>query len=60
MTVKVTERDDSHMSHEGLAAGIRIWDVHQQNLLVGMFHNEHDAHNYKAELEHLERQREQA
>ncbi len=40
MTVKVTERDDSHKSHEGVAAGIRIWDVHQQDLLVGMFHSE--------------------
>ncbi|MHC8410128.1 hypothetical protein ACYZTR_08145 [Pseudomonas sp. Hz4] len=40
MTVKVTERDDSHMSHEGVAAGIRIWDVHQQDMLVGMFHSE--------------------
>ncbi|EIK98336.1 hypothetical protein PMM47T1_03694 [Pseudomonas sp. M47T1] len=57
MTVKVTERDDSHMSHEGLAAGIRIWDVYQQDLLVGMFHNENDAHSYKAELENLEAQR---
>ncbi|WP_339452299.1 hypothetical protein [Pseudomonas sp. EA_5y_Pfl2_R50] len=57
MTVKVTERDDSHMSHEGVAAGIRIWDVHQQDLLVGMFHNETDAQNYKAELEVLEQQR---
>ncbi|KAI2684720.1 MULTISPECIES: hypothetical protein [unclassified Pseudomonas] len=59
MTVKVTERDDSHMSHEGVAAGIRIWDVHQQDLLVGMFHSETDAHNYKCELETLEQQREQ-
>jgi hypothetical protein len=58
MTVKVTERDDSHKSHEGVAAGIRIWDVHQQDLLVGMFHNEIDAHNYKFELELQERQRE--
>ncbi|EJM17939.1 MULTISPECIES: hypothetical protein [Gammaproteobacteria] len=58
MTVKVTERDDSHMSHEGIAAGIRIWDVHQQNLLVGMFHSETEAHQYKAELETLEQQRE--
>ena len=47
MTVKVTERDDAHMSHEALAHGIHIWDVHQQDLLVGMFHNECDAHNYK-------------
>ncbi|MCW8275601.1 hypothetical protein IMF27_07715 [Pseudomonas sp. PCH199] len=58
MTVKVTERDDSHKSHEVVAAGIRIWDVHQQDLLVGMFHCEIDAHNYKAELEALEQQRE--
>ncbi|WP_223484380.1 hypothetical protein [Pseudomonas sp. A-RE-19] len=58
MTVKVTERDDSHMSHEGIAAGIRIWDVHQQDMLVGMFHSETEAHQYKAELEILEQQRE--
>ncbi|AZC20025.1 MULTISPECIES: hypothetical protein [Pseudomonas] len=57
MTVKVTERDDSHMSHEGVAAGIRIWDVHQQDMLVGMFHSESEAHSYKAELEKLEQQR---
>jgi hypothetical protein len=59
MTVKVTERDESHMSHEGVAAGVRIWDVHQQDLLVGMFHNESDAQSYKAELESRERQRPQ-
>ena len=57
MTVKVTERDDSHKSHEVVANGIRIWDVHQQDLLVGMFHSETDAHNYKAELETLEQKR---
>jgi hypothetical protein len=60
MTVKVTERDDSHKSHEGVAAGIRIWDVHQQDLLVGMFHSEADAQHYRDELERLERQRELA
>ena len=60
MTVKVTERDDSLKSHEGVAAGIRIWDVHQQDLLVGMFHSEADAQNYRAELEMLERKRELA
>ena len=42
---------------EGLAAGVRIWDVHQQGQLVGMFHNEHEAHQYRAELEVLESQR---
>jgi hypothetical protein len=59
MTVKVTERDDAHMSHEGVAAGVRIWDVYQQDLLVGMFHDENDAQKYKAELEILESQRAQ-
>ncbi|WP_313059622.1 hypothetical protein [Pseudomonas rhodesiae] len=57
MTVKVTERDDAHMSHEALGHGIHIWDVHQQVLLVGMFHNESDAQNYKNELEMLEMRR---
>ncbi|MDD0974535.1 hypothetical protein [Pseudomonas fontis] len=59
MTVKVTERDDSKMSYEGLAAGVRIWDVHQQDQLVGMFHQEHEAHNYRMELEYLESQQAQ-
>lgn len=54
MTVKVTERDENKMSYESLAAGMRIWDVHQQNELVGMFHNEHEAHSYRIELEFLE------
>ncbi|MER2298854.1 MULTISPECIES: hypothetical protein [Pseudomonas] len=57
MTVQVTERDESKMSHEGLAAGVRIWDVHQQGQLVGMFHDEQQAHQYRAELEDLEKQR---
>jgi len=60
MTVKVTERDDAHMSHEGVAAGVRIWDVYQQDLLVGMFHDENDAQKYKTELEILESQRAQS
>ena len=57
MTVKVTERDDEHMSHEALGHVIHIWYVHQQDLLVGMFHNENDAHYYKHELETLELKR---
>lgn len=57
MTVKVSERDDAHMSHEGVAAGVRIWDVYQQDLLVGMFHNEHEALAYQRELEAREAQR---
>jgi hypothetical protein len=57
MTVKVTERDFTHLSHESQASGQQVWDVHQQDLLVGMFHNETEAHQYKAELENLESQR---
>ncbi|MBF8780781.1 hypothetical protein IV505_13740 [Pseudomonas fulva] len=54
MTVQVSERDESKLSHEGLAAGVRIWDVHQQGLLVGMFHSEQAANEYRKELEALE------
>ena len=57
MTVQVSERDESKMSHEGVAACVRIWDVHQQGQLVGMFHEEHQAHQYRMELEVLEQQR---
>lgn len=59
MTVRVTERDDAHISHETIADGIQIWDVHQQDQLVGMFHIESDAQRYKAELEELESRRNQ-
>lgn len=59
MTVKVTERDTAHLSHEAVAHGIQIWDVHQQDLLVGMFHDESEAHRYKMELEAQESQRNQ-
>ncbi|MGN2409015.1 MULTISPECIES: hypothetical protein [Pseudomonas] len=56
MTVRVTERDDAHLSHEAVADGIQIWDVHQQDQLVGMFHIESEAYQYKEELEALESQ----
>ncbi|MCS3466812.1 hypothetical protein M2401_000522 [Pseudomonas sp. JUb42] len=59
MTVKVTERDTAHLSHEAIANGIQIWDVHQQDMLVGMFHDESEAQRYKMELEALESQRNQ-
>lgn len=59
MTVTVTERDDAHISHETIADGIQIWDVHQQDQLVGMFHIESDAQRYKMELEAQESQRRQ-
>jgi hypothetical protein len=54
MTVTVTERDDAHISHESIADGIQIWDVRQQDQLVGMFHQESDAQRYAAELSELE------
>jgi hypothetical protein len=57
MTVRVTERDDAHISHESIADGIQIWDVYQQDQLVGMFHIESDAQRYKMELEAQESQR---
>ncbi|WP_312931053.1 hypothetical protein [Pseudomonas sp.] len=60
MTVQVTERDESRMSHEGLAAGVRIWDVHQQGQLVGMFHDEQQAQQYCSELAEQEVQRAEA
>ena len=60
MTIKVTERDDSRMFHQLVAHGVHLWDVHQEDILVGMFHRESDAHNYKAELERLEAQKRQA
>jgi len=56
MTVQVTERDESKMSHESQAHGLRIWDVHQQGELVGMFHSEKEAQQYRSELECLENQ----
>jgi hypothetical protein len=54
MTVTVTERDDAHISHESIADSIQIWDVRQQDQLVGMFHHESDAQRYAAELAELE------
>jgi len=59
MTVRVSERDDDHISHESIADGIQIWDVYQQDQLVGMFHVESDAHRYKMELEEQESRRTQ-
>lgn len=51
MSVTVTEREDDHKSRELRALGRRCWDVHQQGLLVGVFHNEDDAHAYRIKLE---------
>lgn len=60
MTIKVTERDDSRMFHQLVAHGVHLWDVHQQGVLVGMFHRESDARDYKAELEKLQTHNRQA
>jgi hypothetical protein len=51
MNVVVTERDEHHMSHESQALGKRIWDVHQNEQLVGMFSSESEALAYRALLE---------
>jgi len=51
MTVTVTERDDQHKSRESLALGTRAWDVYQQGELVGIFHTESEALDYRDELE---------
>lgn len=33
MTVRVTERDDAHLSHEAVADGIQIWTcINRTNL----------------------------
>ena len=55
MSVIVTERDDQHVSHETLAMGKRVWDVYQNDQLVGIFHSETDAYAYRAELENQRR-----
>ncbi|SDI28296.1 hypothetical protein SAMN05216588_11467 [Pseudomonas flavescens] len=49
--VVVTERDEHHMSHEAQAEGKRVWDVHQNDQLVGIFPSEEEAVAYQAELE---------
>jgi hypothetical protein len=50
MTVTVSERDDAHISHESIADGIQIFEVRQQDQLVGLFHHESDAQRYASEL----------
>lgn len=52
--VVVTERDEHHMSHEAQAEGKRIWDVYQNDQLVGIFPSEEEAVAYRAELESSE------
>lgn len=57
MSVVVTERDEDHKSREFRALGGRCWDVHQQGLLVGVFHSEQEAHAYRDNLAREEAQR---
>ncbi|SDH71966.1 hypothetical protein [Pseudomonas panipatensis] len=57
MSVTVTERDEEHKSREFRALGRRCWDVHQQGLLVGVFHSEQEAHAYRETLAREESQR---
>lgn len=52
--VVVTERDEQHMSHEAQAMGKRIWDVYQNDQLVGIFPTEEEAIAYQGELESSE------
>ncbi|MFB4368753.1 MULTISPECIES: hypothetical protein [unclassified Pseudomonas] len=47
----VTERDEHHMSHEAQAEGLRVWDVYQNDQLVGIFPSEEEAVAYQAELQ---------
>ncbi|TBU90041.1 hypothetical protein [Phytopseudomonas dryadis] len=49
--VVVSERDEQHMSHEAQAMGKRVWDVHQNDQLVGIFPSREEAIAYQAELE---------
>ncbi len=51
MSVIVSERDEQHLSHEALALGLRIWDVHQNGELVGIFQDEAQALAYQRQLE---------
>ncbi|MFW0754869.1 hypothetical protein ACN1C3_08945 [Pseudomonas sp. H11T01] len=51
MVITVKERDEHQMSHEASSAGVRMWDVYQGDVLVGVYHSEEDALKYKALLE---------
>lgn len=43
MVITIKERDEHHMSHESSSAGIRMWDVFQGDVLVGVYHSEAEA-----------------
>ncbi|MEB0078454.1 hypothetical protein QN386_16580 [Pseudomonas sp. CCI3.2] len=39
------------MSHDASNAMLRMWDVYQGDVLIGVYHNEVDALKYKELLE---------
>jgi hypothetical protein len=51
MIITVKERDEDHLSHDAQNASVRMWDVLQGDVLVGVYHSEEDALKYKALLE---------
>jgi hypothetical protein len=51
MIITVKERDDDHMSHDAQNASLRMWDVFQGDVLVGVYHSEEEALKYKELLE---------
>lgn len=51
MIITVKERDDDHMSHDAQNASLRMWDVYQGGVLVGIYHSEEEALKYKELLE---------
>lgn len=51
MIITVQERDDDHLSHDAQNSSIRMWNVLQGDVLVGVYHSEEEALKYKALLE---------
>ncbi|MEB0040125.1 hypothetical protein QN380_06515 [Pseudomonas sp. MH10] len=51
MVITVIEREEKNMSHDASNAMLRMWDVYQGDVLVGVYHNEVDALKYKELLE---------
>ncbi|MGV8917274.1 MAG: hypothetical protein ACOH2R_05670 [Pseudomonas sp.] len=51
MIITVKERTEDHLSHDAHSASIRMWDVLQGDVLVGIYHSEKEAMDYKELLE---------
>lgn len=51
MVITVVERDEEHKSHDARDAMLRMWDVYQNDVLVGVYHSEDEALKYKELLE---------